>query len=161
MAAQLLHRSILRFFILAVLLWITASVLFQPNMVASWRRGFAPAVVLSAFAVQNVLAQTGTPTVSLITTTVEGKGITYSPQFTVPASAGQGATLLPNVDDPNAVDAQTVCPGYTASNVQRTAYGFNASLTLAGPAVSCPSICCYSLTDIRHSAMCTGQTFRI
>jgi hypothetical protein len=30
------------------------------------------------------------------------------------------------------VDAQTVCPGYTASNVQQTASGFTASLSLAG-----------------------------
>jgi alpha-glucosidase len=32
------------------------------------------------------------------------------------------------------VDAQTVCPGYTASNVQQTASGFTAALSLAGDA---------------------------
>ena len=32
------------------------------------------------------------------------------------------------------VDAQAVCPGYTASKVQHTGLGFTATLTLAGPA---------------------------
>ncbi|RDW81045.1 glycoside hydrolase family 31 protein [Aspergillus mulundensis] len=43
-----------------------------------------------------------------------------------------GAELIANVNDPQAVNAQSVCPGYRASNVQQTAYGFTASLTLAG-----------------------------
>jgi alpha-glucosidase len=53
-------------------------------------------------------------------------------QFTVPASANVGLPLLPNVDDPDAVDAQTICPGYFASNVINDQYGFSATLTLAG-----------------------------
>jgi len=36
--------------------------------------------------------------------------------------------------DPTAPDAQTVCPGYTASNVQESASGLEADLTLAGSA---------------------------
>ncbi|KAL1980272.1 hypothetical protein VTN96DRAFT_4416 [Rasamsonia emersonii] len=55
-----------------------------------------------------------------------------SAQFTVPAAADVGANLLANIDDPNAVNAQDVCPGYTASNVQNTESGFVATLTLAG-----------------------------
>lgn len=35
---------------------------------------------------------------------------------------------------PKAVDAQTVCPGYTASNVKSSSTGLTADLTLAGPA---------------------------
>jgi hypothetical protein len=59
---------------------------------------------------------------------------TFRPIFTVPAAADDGATLLPNILDPNATDPQTVCPGYTGSNVLRTAYGLTATLNLAGPA---------------------------
>ena len=58
----------------------------------------------------------------------------FRPIFTVPTEADVGAPLLPNINDPNATDAQTVCPGYNASNVQRTAYGLTAKLNLAGPA---------------------------
>jgi alpha-glucosidase len=54
------------------------------------------------------------------------------PQFTVPASADVGLPVIPNVDDPLAVNAQTVCPGYLASNVKQDDNGFSASLSLAG-----------------------------
>lgn len=57
-----------------------------------------------------------------------------SPQFTVPASANNAPAVLPNIKDPLAVDAQTVCQGYIASNVQKTASGLTASLSLAGDA---------------------------
>lgn len=53
--------------------------------------------------------------------------------FTVPSDADQGQTLLPNIQDPQAVDVQTVCPGYTASNVQTSDTGLTANLDLAGP----------------------------
>jgi len=81
--------------------------------------------------------QTTTPTpttASFETATIAGSIVTYSSPFTVPASADVGANLLPNIKDPEAVDAQTVCPGYTASNVVRNAYGFSANLSLAGQA---------------------------
>ena len=58
----------------------------------------------------------------------------FRPIFTVPGAADTGATLLPNIYDPNATDAQTACPGYTVSNVARTQFGLTAILTLAGPA---------------------------
>lgn len=58
----------------------------------------------------------------------------HKPQFTVPAEADEGANLLPNILDPQAVNAQTVCPGYIASNVRNTSRGLTADLTLAGPA---------------------------
>lgn len=57
-----------------------------------------------------------------------------APVFTLPASADVGKDVLPNIHDPDAVDAQTVCPGYKASNVQETAGGLKADLDLAGPA---------------------------
>lgn len=68
------------------------------------------------------------------TALINGTQSTYSVQFTVPAAADVGQNILPNIKDPDAVDAQSVCPGYLASNVQRTASGFSATLTLAGEA---------------------------
>lgn len=59
---------------------------------------------------------------------------TSSAQFTLPATANEAPAVIPNIKDPQAVDAQTVCPGYTASNVQQTTSGFTASLSLAGDA---------------------------
>ncbi|KAI9705826.1 MAG: hypothetical protein M1836_005232 [Candelina mexicana] len=68
------------------------------------------------------------------TATVNGTVSTYRERFTVPSSAAFGATLIPNVNDPQAVDAQAVCPGYTASNVVNTTNGLTATLELAGAA---------------------------
>lgn len=45
-----------------------------------------------------------------------------------------GATLIPNIEDPQAKNAQDFCPGYTASNVARNPLGLTATLTLAGSA---------------------------
>ena len=66
------------------------------------------------------------------TADVSGTLKTFRPVFTVPSGADNGATLLPNIQDPQAVDAQNVCPGYIANNVVRNALGFTATLTLAG-----------------------------
>ena len=65
---------------------------------------------------------------------INGTPTTFRPIFTVPSAADVGATLIPNIQDPQAVDAQDVCPGYTATNVVRNDLGFTATLTLAGPA---------------------------
>ncbi|KIX07926.1 uncharacterized protein Z518_02580 [Rhinocladiella mackenziei CBS 650.93] len=59
---------------------------------------------------------------------------TFAAQFTVPASADEGATLLPNIYDPSAPNAQARCPGYTASNVKAYSTRLTAHLTLAGTA---------------------------
>ena len=77
----------------------------------------------------------GTATATVGTATINGTPTTYSVAFTVPAAADVGPNILPNVKDPSAKQAQQLCPGYTASNVQRTKYGFSASLSLAGDAV--------------------------
>ena len=53
-----------------------------------------------------------------------------SSQYTIPASANIGANLIANVDDPQAVNAQTVCPGYKASNVHQTSTVSYTHLTL-------------------------------
>jgi alpha-glucosidase len=97
----------------------------------------AMSILLSTLFLILVQGQAISPTSStatIATATIAGQVVTYSPQFTVPASADEGANLLPNIHDPEAIDAQTVCPGYTASNVVKNAYGFSASLSLAGQA---------------------------
>lgn len=72
------------------------------------------------------------PSTTLVTTVVAGTTITYKPEATLPAAVDNGQNLLPNIQDPEAVDAQTVCPGYKASNVIKSPVGFSATLTLAG-----------------------------
>jgi alpha-glucosidase len=57
-----------------------------------------------------------------------------SAQFTVPASADVGATLIPNIYDPEAKLAQEECPGYTASQISTSSTGLQARLSLAGDA---------------------------
>ena len=106
------------------------------------------ALALSCFLLINHLAQAQTTSASSAdalspvtssssanfgTATVNGTPTVYRDVFTVPAAADSGLPVLPNIEDPQAVDAQLVCPGYLASNVIRNAYGFNATLTLAGP----------------------------
>jgi len=79
----------------------------------------------------------GTPTTtSEITATVDGVTTAFSNAFTVPANADVGPNLLPNIKDPQAVQAQEVCPGYTAGGVEKTSNGFTALLSLAGEPVS-------------------------
>ena len=67
-------------------------------------------------------------------TTASGTTSSFRTLFTVPPSASVGVTLIPNILDPKAVDAQSVCPGYLASNVVRTQYGLTATLALSGKA---------------------------
>lgn len=65
--------------------------------------------------------------------TATGTTPTSASVFTVPASATVGAPVIANVEDPQAVDAQSVCPGYTASDAVTTDVGLTAQLSLAGP----------------------------
>ncbi|KAI1074897.1 glycoside hydrolase family 31 protein [Whalleya microplaca] len=57
-----------------------------------------------------------------------------SPVFTISEDADDGQPVIPNIIDPLAVDPQSVCPGYKASNVEETSNGLTADLTLAGEA---------------------------
>lgn len=77
---------------------------------------------------------TSTAAPSVTSVTLGGTPTTYSVAFTVPAAADVGPNILPNVKDPKAKQAQKLCPGYNASDVQRTSHGFTASLSLAGQA---------------------------
>ncbi|KAI9926969.1 hypothetical protein MW887_003349 [Aspergillus wentii] len=81
---------------------------------------------LSAFcALAQAQSQTPSPSSSAASSSA-------SAQFTIPASANSAPAVIPYVKDPQAVDAQTVCPGYTALNVQKTEAGLTALLSLAG-----------------------------
>ncbi|XPS79851.1 Alpha-glucosidase [Ascochyta lentis] len=78
-------------------------------------------------------AQTTSPTSAEgWTTTLAGTPTSFRSVFTIPASADQGADLIPNIQDPQAVNAQDVCPGYKASQLQESDGGISAVLTLAG-----------------------------
>lgn len=53
---------------------------------------------------------------------------------TLPGDIDKTPPVLPNIHDPLAVNAQEACPGYFASGEVETAFGFTASLILAGTA---------------------------
>lgn len=89
-----------------------------------------------------VHAQTSTSTMST------------APIFTVPAVATNAVPLIPSILDPTAVNAQDVCPGYTASNVTKTQYGLTADLTLAGEACNVYGT---DITDLRLTVECQSS----
>jgi alpha-glucosidase len=72
------------------------------------------------------------PSPTVDTVMIDGSPTTFRDVFTMPASVDVGAKLLPNIKDPAAIDVQTVCPGYKASDVEESDNGLTAVLTLAG-----------------------------
>ncbi|KAF1347526.1 glycosyl hydrolases family 31-domain-containing protein [Delphinella strobiligena] len=113
--------------------WATSLLYALSVSSAALGQSSTSASVNSADGLQSAsVTSSASPTVG--TSLVNGTSVTYSVQYTVPAAADVGQNILPNIKDPNATDAQTVCPGYTASNVKRTGNGFTATLTLAGEA---------------------------
>ncbi|KAK3694555.1 putative alpha-glucosidase precursor [Podospora appendiculata] len=97
------------------MLFISTSLLFLATVLPRWAQCRDPAQTAPSYA-----------PLSTVTS--------YAPVFTVPASADVGKNVLPNIKDPQAVNPQSVCPGYIASNVHSTDAGFTADLDLAGPA---------------------------
>lgn len=93
-----------------------------------WLNAFLLALFTVAYA-QITSPPTTTSTVSVTQTSTSTKS-----QFTVPSSVGNGANLIANINDPQAVNAQNVCPGYTATYVKNTTHGLTADLHLAGAA---------------------------
>lgn len=71
----------------------------------------------------------------------------FRPVFTMPFDVDNGENVLANIEDPKAVDAQELCPGYTATNVKTTDGGLTADLSLAGKA------CNVYGTDIEHLSL--------
>lgn len=97
--------------------------------------GFLQASALVTSLVVLTAAQNPTATPTSATgwsTTLAGTPTSFRPVFTIPASADVGADVIPNIQDPKAVDAQDVCPGYKASELKETDGGISAVLTLAG-----------------------------
>lgn len=93
----------------------------------------ASALVTSFVALTAAQNQTATPTSAEgWSTTLAGTPTSFRPVFTIPASADVGADVIPNIQDPQAINAQDVCPGYKASQLQETDGGISAVLTLAG-----------------------------
>lgn len=86
-------------------------------------------LLLSRISNAQSVSKTTTRALAEDVTTTSSKSV-----FTVPSDAQNGASILPNIKDPEAVDAQSVCPGYSASNVVRTISGLSATLKLAGTA---------------------------
>ena len=118
--------------------WITALACYTASL-APFAGAQSPDVESSSISSGGAIGRTSAaqlPSASSASGTAVISGVTTSfrPIFTVPAEAAVGATLLPNIDDPKAVDPQTVCPGYIGSNVVRTQYGLTATLKLAGNA---------------------------
>ena len=102
-------------------------------MILPTLRSTANAVLLAIFFATSIVdAQSTSPAKTAATATPSGTTTSYRSIFTVPADADVGASLLPNVQDPKAVDAQSVCPGYLATDAVRTASGLTATLILAG-----------------------------
>ena len=56
----------------------------------------------------------------------------YRPIPTLKSSVDDAPSLIPNILDTTAPNAQKICPGYKASNVATTVHGYTADLTLAG-----------------------------
>jgi alpha-glucosidase len=79
-------------------------------------------------------SQSATSTQAGWSTTLNGTPTSFRSVFTIPASADVAADIIPNIQDPEAVNAQDVCPGYKASQLQESDGGISAVLSLAGPA---------------------------
>ncbi|KAL4932677.1 glycoside hydrolase family 31 protein [Aspergillus undulatus] len=86
--------------------------------------GSLPAIAFGA--IQDPLQPVPEVATATATATAEHTQVTLADLIDV------GAELIANVDDPQAVNAQSVCPGYRASNLQQTNHGFTAHLGLAG-----------------------------
>jgi alpha-glucosidase len=77
-------------------------------------------------------AQTPTASSAGWSTTLNGTPTSFRSVFTIPPSADVGADLIANIKDPEAVNAQAVCPGYKAAQLEEGPRGLSAVLTLAG-----------------------------
>ncbi|KAI9794062.1 MAG: hypothetical protein M1816_006687 [Peltula sp. TS41687] len=96
------------------------------------RRPELTALVSTALVLGHVQAQSSILLPSSVTTGDQASTTSFRSIISVPPSAGTGAPLLPNIQDPQAVDPQTICPGYTASNVVSSGSKLTAQLSLAG-----------------------------
>ena len=112
-----------------VLPFIALTLAQSPDVETTSASGSASQSLIGATSPAALPTATPTPVVS-----IDGTTSTFRPIFTVPPAADLGATLLPTINDPNAIDAQAVCPGYKASDLISSPYGLSATLRLAGDA---------------------------
>jgi alpha-glucosidase len=108
----------------AALDWLSTSIMARSSFFQAYHL-LSPLLALTA-------AQTLTTSNGGWSTTLAGTPTSFRPVFTIPPSADEGAQLVPNIYDPQAVDAQAVCPGYKASGLVQGDRGLSATLTLAG-----------------------------
>ncbi|KAI0475622.1 family 31 glycosyl hydrolase [Xylariaceae sp. FL0804] len=95
-------------------------------------RVLTQALLVAYAAGQSTISSSGSSSSSSSAITLTGTAV--EPYGTLPADVDDGQPIIPNILDPEAVDAQTVCPGYKASNVTHDDFGLSATLTLAGAA---------------------------
>ncbi|KAF7446896.1 Alpha-glucosidase, family 31 glycosyl hydrolase [Pyrenophora tritici-repentis] len=79
-------------------------------------------------------AQIPSPSESGWSTTLAGTPTSFRSVFTLPPLVDEGFQQIPNIYDPEAVNAQEVCPGYKAFDLKKSDRGLSATLTLAGKA---------------------------
>lgn len=118
--------------------WLfSLSLLYYTFIVLWWHRpldNMAGRAALLFGALAYTLFATGVAQDSTASHVVNPTTTSYRPKFTVAFDSDESAPVLPNIIDPEAVNVQDVCPGYLASNVQRTISGLTAELKLAGKA---------------------------
>lgn len=112
--------------------WINYSSDLRPFDRYTMRRPELQALISSALVLGPVQAQSSILLPSSSLTSTQASTTSFRSILSVPPSAGTGAPLIPNIQDPQAVDPQTVCPGYTASNVVSAGSRLAAQLSLAG-----------------------------
>jgi alpha-glucosidase len=123
--------------------FVSADLLLSPNVANLWFWSSLLFFTYTSYQIlwqgkkmrlQVALASISVAIAYIATGNAEPTSTSFRAIFTVPAAADNSAPLIPNIDDPQAVNVQDVCPGYTASNVIRTQFGLTADLILAGPA---------------------------
>ncbi|CUS14012.1 unnamed protein product [Tuber aestivum] len=86
-----------------------------------------------AIAIASTLLCAGPATTQGATTaTTAASSTSWRSIPTLPSDVNKGRKLLANLEDPNAKDAQRLCPGYTAINIRNCPGGLSARLVLSG-----------------------------
>jgi alpha-glucosidase len=108
--------------------------LYQWGLLGAIATSFLATSFLATSFLASSISQTWSSTASSAfnTVTIGGVETAFRAIATLSPSIDDPQPILPNVQDPEAINAQTVCPGYKASQVERTEHGFTAALSLAG-----------------------------
>ncbi|KAI5272953.1 putative alpha-glucosidase [Aureobasidium subglaciale] len=109
---------------------LPVSAAISEPVTTTWSKGRYPTKPLN----YAPLATTWSGTTASILVNGTSSTTSFTAQYTLPASVDRGEHLLPNVEDPEAKVAQSICPSYKASDVVHTQHGFTATLNLAGQA---------------------------